>query len=34
MQFGLYLARVMEGYANHTSTADLYNGAKVTSAMR
>ena len=27
MQPGLYVARVMEGDANHTSTADLYNAA-------
>ena len=27
MQLGLYVARVMEGDANHTSTADLYNAA-------
>ena len=27
MQLGLYVARIMEGDANHTSTADLYNAA-------
>jgi cytosine/adenosine deaminase-related metal-dependent hydrolase len=27
MQIGLYVARMMEGDANHTSTADLYNAA-------
>ena len=27
MQLGLYVARVMEGDASHTSTADLYNAA-------
>ena len=27
LQIGLYAARVMEGEANHTSTADLYNAA-------
>ena len=27
MQIGLYVARVMEGDANQTSTADIYNAA-------
>ena len=27
MQLGLYVARVMEGDANHTSSADMYNAA-------